>query len=122
MQTPYLPTIAIVMPCFNEEACIESSVKAVKEVLEGLIVQNKISKNSFLYFVDDGSTDTTWKEIEKLHKLVPGIKATKLSRNFGHQVALLSGLNAVTNLCDAAISIDVDLQQDPQAINKFVGE
>ena len=114
------PTIAIILPCFNEEDCIDSSTSTMKRILEELIAKKNIAENSYLYFVDDGSTDNTWLKIFQLYQQVSFIKATKLSRNFGHQAALLSGLSAVTNRCDAAISIDIDLQQDPNVIKQFV--
>lgn len=120
MESSNLPTIAVVMPCYNEEASIQISGETIRGILDSLIRQRKIANNSFIYFVDDGSTDSTWHEIQKFHQSVPHVKATKLSRNFGHQAALLSGLNAVTNQCDAVISLDVDLQQDPQAIPEFI--
>jgi glycosyltransferase involved in cell wall biosynthesis len=87
-----------------------------------MVSKSLIAENSFLYFVDDGSSDGTWTEIEDLHNSQLLFKGLKLSKNFGHQAAVLAGLTAVTKICDAAISIDADLQQDPQAIIDFVKE
>ena len=120
MESLKLPTIAVVMPCYNEEASIQPSGQTIRDILDNLISQQKIANNSFIYFVDDGSTDNTWQEINNLYHSTPHVKATKLSRNFGHQAALLSGLNAVSDHCDAAISLDVDLQQDPNVIPIFI--
>jgi glycosyltransferase involved in cell wall biosynthesis len=120
MVTPKLPTLAIVFPCFNEAENIQSSGLIIRGLLNQLIIEKQIAEDSFLYFVDDGSSDQTWANIKLLREEIGCVRGTKLSRNFGHQTALLSGLTAVTDQCDAAVSIDVDLQQDPEAIRQFV--
>jgi glycosyltransferase involved in cell wall biosynthesis len=116
------PRLAIVLPCFNERASIAYAATELINVVQKLIEEGLISGNSYLYFVDDGSTDESWAEIYKLSQSNSAIKGLKLSRNFGHQIALLAGLSAVTKDCDAVISIDADLQQDPLAIKEFVKE
>lgn len=121
MQTPKL---AVTIPCFNEELCIESTCLRLLEVLETLCQKNKISNDSYIYLVDDGSSDKTWEIIEKLHQNNPQkIKGLKFVRNYGNQKALIAGLEGVRELgCDCVISIDADLQQDENSIEKFVDE
>jgi glycosyltransferase involved in cell wall biosynthesis len=114
------PTLAVVVPCFNEEEMIVSAAAQLQSVLDQMVAERKVSPRSYLYFVDDGSTDTTWALLEQLHGERENLYALKLSRNFGHQNALLAGLMAVKDRCDAAISIDADLQQDLQQIPSFV--
>lgn len=115
------PKLAVIIPCYNEELCIESTTKKLFEVINYLVQKDKISKESFIYFIDDGSTDSTWQIIEKLHKENPLVKAQKFIRNYGNQKALIAGLQAAENLnCDCVVSIDADLQQDEWAIEKFL--
>lgn len=114
------PTLAIVAPCFNEKENIERLVSVISTLLLNMTNEALVSDGSFLYLVDDGSSDDSWEIIKKIKLLNPKLKALKLSRNFGHQAALLAGLTEVTGKCDAAISIDADLQQDPKVIRNFV--
>lgn len=117
------PVLAVVIPCFNEELCIENTVKTLFEVLNTLIKKDKINPNSYLYLVDDGSLDSTWEIIKKLHSENNLVKAQKFIRNYGNQKALLAGLEAVREIgCDCVVSIDADLQQDEWAIEKFIDE
>lgn len=116
------PRLAIVLPCFNESESITYTVNQLIGLINELTDEGLVSENSYLFFVDDGSTDESWAVIEKLNRNNKAIKGLKLSRNFGHQAALLAGLNTVAGDCDAAISIDADLQQDPLAIRDFVTE
>jgi glycosyltransferase involved in cell wall biosynthesis len=89
-----------------------------------LIEKNKISPESYIYLVDDGSSDTTWTIIEKLHNQYPArIKAQKFVKNYGNQKALIAGLEGARKIgCDCVISIDADLQQDELSIENFVDE
>ena len=115
------PVLAIVVPCFNEELCICDTASKLTALLNYLIDKNKISEKSYVYFVDDGSTDNTWNLISELHSNNPTIKGLKFIRNFGNQKALIAGYEGVRELgCDCAVSIDADLQQDEYAIEKFV--
>lgn len=114
------PVVAIVVPCFNEQESIPDTVRILGDVLDSMVRRNLVSNQSYLYFVDDGSTDASWSLLAALHAKNNSLRALKLSRNFGHQSALLSGLLAVSGRCDAAISIDADLQQDPLIIPNFV--
>ena len=112
----------LVIPAFNEEEVLDSTSKALKEKMNSLIKNKKISKDSRVLFVDDGSKDKTWHIIETLHakdKLFVGVK---LSGNRGHQFALLAGLMEAKKYADAVISMDADLQDDTNVIDKMLEE
>ena len=118
-----IPRMAIIIPCYNEELCVKTTAEKLLLVLNDLISKGKITNESYLYFVDDGSKDTTWSIIEDLHRENPVIKGTKFIRNYGNQKALMAGLESVREIgCDCVISIDADLQQDEWSIEKFVDE
>lgn len=108
--------LAIVVPCYNEEGVIEESARQLTHILKGLIDKDKISENSFILLVNDGSKDNTWPMIEELYKNDKHIFGLSLALNRGHQNALLAGLMTVRDICDAAVSIDADLQDDVSAI------
>ena len=112
--------LAIVVPCYNEEDAFPFSVKSLTEVLVRMIKSEKIDKNSFILFVDDGSKDKTWELIEKEVKINPLVRGLKLSGNVGHQNALLAGLLTANESSDITVSIDADLQDDVNAIEKMV--
>lgn len=112
--------LALVVPCYNEEAVLEISAKELKRVLEDLIGKEKIAKDSFILFVNDGSKDKTWELIEKEHQDSSFVCGLKLAGNVGHQYALTAGLLAVKDLCDIAVSIDADLQDDTAVIEDMV--
>ena len=115
------PTLAITVPCFNEELCVETSVNTLIEVINDLIAKDKINTDSFIYLIDDGSKDRTWEIISELHEKNSIVKGAKFIRNYGNQKAHIAGLLGVKDLgCDCAVSIDADLQQDPWSIEKFV--
>lgn len=117
------PTLAIIVPCFNEELCVKSTIEKLLILLNSLVDKNKIKNDSYLYLVDDGSVDNTWNIIEDAHKKDKRVKALKFIRNFGNQKALIAGLEGVRNIgCDCAVSIDADLQQDEKAIELFIDE
>lgn len=117
------PTLAIIVPCFNEELCVKSTIEKLLILLNILVDKNKIKNDSYLYLVDDGSVDKTWNIIEDAHKNDKRVKALKFIRNFGNQKALIAGLEGVRELgCDCAVSIDADLQQDENAIELFIDE
>ena len=118
-----IPQLAIVVPCYNEELCVKTTADRLIIVLKDLISKGKIRENSYLYFVDDGSNDSTWDIISEMHKLNPIVKGTKFIKNFGNQRALMAGLESVHKIgCDCVVSIDADLQQDEWAIEKFLDE
>lgn len=108
--------IAIVCPCHNEEAVLESSVGRLSSLLSDLESEGRISAGSFLMLVDDGSTDSTWEAIRRLSAAYPQLKAVRLSANAGQQTALYAGLMRCRGLCDACVTLDIDLQDDISCI------
>lgn len=109
-----------VIPCYNEEKVLPETIRVMEEKYKNLIKDNRISEESLVLFVDDGSRDDTWKMILSAHtknKIFCGIK---LSRNRGHQNALLAGLMEAKEHCDAAISVDADLQDDIDAMDEMI--
>lgn len=114
--------IWLVIPCYNEEEVLPETSKRLKMIMERMIDANKISADSKIVFVNDGSKDKTWDTIKKLHmenKIFSGIN---LSRNRGHQNALLAGLLTSKDYADAVISLDADLQDDVEVIEQFIDE
>lgn len=114
------PRLAVVVPCYNEEQALPLSMPRLIEVLDFLAVRNMITADSFVMCVDDGSKDNTWQTINGLHTADHRIHGITLTHNRGHQYALLAGLMTVMDECDAAISIDADMQDDPKAIIQMV--
>ena len=110
----------LVIPCYNEEEVLPLTKKELKEKMDNLIKENKISKDSKVMFVNDGSKDKTWKLIEEYHNEDPLFVGVKLSRNKGHQNALLAGLMTAKKYADITISMDADLQDDINVIDKSV--
>jgi len=115
-----MKTVYFVVPCYNEQEVLPETSKRLLEKMDSLIEKKKINEDSRIVFVDDGSSDKTYSIISELHNQNPRFCAVKLSRNQGHQNALLSGLMTVRDRCDAAISLDADLQDDISAIDEFV--
>ena len=115
-----VPTLYLVIPCYNEEEVLNETTRQLKEKMETLIKNKKISSKSKVMYVNDGSKDKTWeliKDINKKEKLFTGIS---LSRNRGHQNALLGGLMTAKNYADIIISMDADLQDDINAIDEMI--
>ena len=112
--------LALVVPCYNEEEVLEDTFFKLNTLMKDLIYKNLISKDSFILYVDDGSTDSTWASLLKEVKNNLLAKGLKISRNRGHQNALLAGMKYVENKCDCLISIDADLQQDENVIKDFL--
>ena len=113
-------TLYVVVPCYNEEEVLGETTKRLKEKIESLIKSKTISSNSKVMYVNDGSKDSTWsmiQEISKKEKLFTGIS---LSRNRGHQNALLAGLMTAKEKADIVISMDADLQDDINAIDEMI--
>ena len=110
----------IVVPCFNEEEVLPETHRRLAQKLEDLAAQNLVSPQSKMLFVDDGSSDTTWQLIEALAQKDSRVAGAKLSRNRGHQNALLAGLSLAVQRCDMAVSVDADLQDDLDAIDRMV--
>lgn len=114
--------LAIVVPCYFEEEVLPETTGRLLKILEILISSHKIDDTSVILFVNDGSTDATWPIIEKLSKENKHVKGINLSKNFGHQAAVLAGLTVASKDSDMIISIDADLQDDVNAIIKMVDE
>jgi glycosyltransferase involved in cell wall biosynthesis len=115
------PVLAIVVPCYNEEEVLPETAEKLSIKIHKLISDQIISEKSTLLFVDDGSSDNTWGLIKKYHLENPLVfSGIKLSVNKGHQNALLCGLLAVKDRVDAAVSIDADLQDDIDIIDKMI--
>lgn len=112
------PILGIVVPCFNEDEVITESSSRLVAILKKMISSGLVDESSKIYFIDDGSTDKTWGAIEELSNLHASVCGVKLSRNFGHQNALLCGLMSVPG--DILISVDADLQDDINVIPKMV--
>ena len=115
-----MKTIYLVLPCYNEEEVLHETASRLKVKMEQLKSENNITEDSRITFVDDGSKDRTWSIIEELNQSDDIFAGVKLSRNKGHQNALLAGLMTVKDHCDAAISLDADLQDDINVIDKFI--
>ena len=113
-------TLYIVVPCYNEQEVLPETSRRLLEKIEALIEQQKIDENSRILFVDDGSRDDTWNIISSLAESNKFYAGLKLSRNKGHQNALIAGLTVAKDRCDAAISLDADLQDDINAIDAMV--
>ena len=101
------PKLAVIIPCYNEELCVKTTGTTLLNLLDELSQKGKISEDSYLYLVDDGSKDKTWSIIVSLNQTDKRVKALKFIRNFGNQKALIAGLEGVRTIgCDCAISID----------------
>ncbi len=115
-----MKTVYFVVPCYNEQEVLRETAKRLNEKMDNLIKEGKIGDNSRIVFVNDGSRDETYAIMQQLHSENKRFCAVKLSRNQGHQNALLAGLMQVKDKCDAAISLDADLQDDINAIDEMV--
>ena len=114
------PTIYFVIPCYNEEAVLPETSLRLTRKLEAMRANGLIGEASRMLFVDDGSKDKTWELISQYNRENPWVEGVKLAHNRGHQNALLCGLMTAMDRCDAAISMDADLQDDIDALDQFV--
>ena len=112
----------LVIPCYNEEAVLDETKKRLEKKMKELMKAKKINKYSKVVFVNDGSKDKTWEKILKFHESNSMFSGVNLSRNRGHQNALLAGLMTVKNDADMVISMDADLQDDIDVIDQFIEE
>lgn len=115
-----LEIMYIVIPCYNEEEMLPITASALITKMDELIVAKRISPKSRVMLVDDGSKDRTWELIEQLHDSCELFTGVKLSRNKGHQNALLAGLMTAKKYADIIVSMDADLQDDINAIDGFL--
>lgn len=112
--------LVIVSPCYNEEKIIADSSAKLNGVIDCLIAKNKISSDSIILFVDDGSTDCTWDEIVKAHSSCSRVCGLNIAINVGHQAAIMAGMMTSRSFADAIITIDSDLQDDINAIEDMI--
>jgi glycosyltransferase involved in cell wall biosynthesis len=115
-----MDTLYIVVPCYNEEAVLPETSKRLREKLLALMQAGQISKESRILFVDDGSKDRTWELISQLYQADLLFEGVALSRNKGHQNALMAGLTTAAQYADMVISMDADLQDDINAVDEMV--
>ncbi len=114
--------LMVVIPCYNEEEVLPETARRLTEKMALLTQRGMISEDSRVLLVDDGSKDRTWELIQGLHEQNPLFEGVKLSRNRGHQNALLAGLMTARDRCDICISMDADLQDDMDAMDRFIEE
>ena len=117
-----LKTLYLVIPCYNEEEVLPITTEALSLKMKLLIDEKKISKDSKVLYINDGSKDKTWELIEEIHKKNNMFCGVKLTRNRGHQNALLAGLMTAKKYADITISMDADLQDDINVIDKMLEE
>ena len=116
------PRLFIVIPCYNEQEVLPITAPMFLEEIRGLISAGKVAADSRILFVNDGSRDSTWEIIQSLSRENPTYQGLCLSRNRGHQNALLCGLMEAKDRCDITISIDCDGQDDIRAMDQMVDE
>lgn len=114
------PLLAIVVPCYCEEAVVEETARRLTAVVDRLVASGDADARSHILFVNDGSTDRTWALIEQLHRQNRRVDGLNLAANVGHQAALLAGLDVAAGRSDAVVNIDADLQDDPDVIPQMV--
>ena len=112
--------LMVVIPCYNEEEVLPETSRRLVEKMASLVQKGLITPDSRVLLVNDGSRDRTWQMICDLHKENPLFEGVKLSRNRGHQNALLAGLMTARSRCDISISMDADLQDDMDAMDRFI--
>ena len=113
-------TLAIVVPCFNEEEVLPQTNERLCALLDRLIRDRLAGEGSFILYVDDGSRDGTWPQIENYSKMSAHVRGLKLAGNVGHQNALMAGLETSCADADVTVSIDADLQDDLNAIPEMI--
>lgn len=114
--------LAIVSPCYNEEDVLRESTQRLGELFDSMVADGRISPDSFILFVNDGSRDRTWDIITELHAYDSRVRGVCLARNVGHQAAIMAGMMTAKDWADAVITIDADLQDDISVIPKMVDE
>lgn len=113
-------TLGIVSPCYNEHDVLEESARRLGNLFENLRHKGKITANSFVMYVNDGSKDDTWQIIQRLHSKHSFVNGLNLAHNVGHQNAIMAGMMNAKDLCDGVVTIDCDLQDDLDAIEKML--
>ena len=115
-----IPTLYLVVPCYNEEEVIEKSAAVIKDKMMRLIDDGRITHESKALFVNDGSTDNTLRMLHDLSKQDPFYGVLSFAGNYGHQSAILAGMMEARHYADAVVTIDADLQQDIEALDDFL--
>lgn len=113
-------TLYIVIPCYNEQEVLPETSKRLLEKLQSLVLKNKIADNSRIMFVNDGSKDQTWSMIKGLCEENSVFAGVNLSRNRGHQNALLAGMATAVKYADMIVTMDADLQDDINAVDRMI--
>lgn len=116
------PKLALILPAYNEEEMLVHTLSKLEQIKADLIQENKIATGSFILIVDDGSKDQTFSIMEEQEQLNEDILTVKLSRNYGHQPALIAGLQEAIKLADITITLDADLQDSPEIIGQMVDQ
>ncbi|MBU7455961.1 glycosyltransferase family 2 protein [Leuconostoc fallax] len=116
------PRLGLILPAYNEEIVLATTLNKLVQIKTDLIKKGMVRLDSFILIVDDGSTDTTWDIIYAAHQEHPNILGVKLSRNFGHQPALIAGMSEGIKLADIVITLDADLQDNPDIISRMVAD
>ena len=114
------PVLAIVVPAYNEEAVLPQSIEKLRAALAEQRADGRIAADSFILIVDDGSSDGTWRLVTDMHSRHAEVRGLSLSRNCGHQAALLAGLMRAREQAECVVSIDADLQQDVAELPEFL--
>lgn len=112
--------VSIVAPCYNEEAGLRRSAERLVGLLRRMAEEHLVASDSFILLVNDGSADGTWREIRAFHHDFPSVRGLDLAHNVGQQAALMAGLMEVAKICDAAVTVDIDLQDDINRIPEMV--
>lgn len=112
--------LGIVSPCYNEELVLHDSAARLSAILDSLIGKGKISEDSFVLYVNDGSSDSTWQIIKELHTTNKYICGLNLAHNVGHQNAIMAGMMKARHCADGVVTIDADLQDDLNAIEQMI--
>ena len=112
--------LLIVVPCYNEQEVLPQTIKKLSDVLNDLFKKGKITRDSALVLVNDGSRDKTWDIIKEFHRKTDYVYGVNLGANAGHQNALLAGLDYAQDKCDITVTIDADLQDDTAVIEQMI--
>lgn len=115
-----IPVLYIIVPCYNEEEALPETSRRLNELMDSLESEKRINAASRILYVDDGSKDGTWRTIERQSQEHARVEGLKLAHNAGHQNALWAGMMSVRGKADAVVTIDADLQDDPEAIRGFL--
>ena len=111
--------LAIVVPCYNKEEVLRETTKRLTEVLDNLVNERLVAEDSYICYVNDGSSDHTWPVIQELYHANRYVCGINLVGNVGHQNALMAGLSVAVDKCDMSVTIDADLQDDVNAIYMY---